>query len=346
MSDDLLVVGGGVMGLATAWAAAKRGARVTLADPRPTINDHNASNDTSKIFRFAYARDRPYVLLAKRALAGWRALEEETGAALLHRGGLLLFGAPGGFADQSARTLLEMGEAVEVHEGDDARRRWPAFSGLARGVVDPHGGWLDPRAILPAIEARLVALGARIERSAVATLQPGAAVLANGRRVEARSIVVTAGFHAPRLLPFLRGRIRVTRQPELYFRAPPDLPQLPVFAALEEGFYGFPQQDGLVKVADHRKGPAVMDPERRAPLAPQEEATARAWLRQRIPALADAPLAGHRICLYDNTADDHFILGPAPGMEGVFVGAGFSGHGFKFAPAIGEDLAMMALARR
>lgn len=340
--EDLVVVGGGIMGLSTAWAAAKRGARVVLADPRPTVNEHSASNDVSKIFRLAYGRDRPYVLLAKRALLGWRELERASGKTLLHQSGLLLFGAPGGFAEQSARTLLEMGEPVEAYEGAEAQRRFPAFSGVGRAIVDPQGGWLDPRACLTALEERATAAGLRIERSGAASIRTGEVVLANGMRLAARSIVVTAGFHAPRLLPFLRARIRVTRQPELLFRAPADLPPIPVFAALEEGFYGFPQQDGLVKVADHRKGPAVMDVERRPPVTPQEEATAREWLRRRIPALADAPLAGQRICLYDNTPDDRFVLGPLPDRPRVVVGAGFSGHGFKFAPEVGRRLAAAA----
>src|SRR5687768_11856319 len=105
---DLIVVGGGLMGLSTAWAAAKRGAKVTLVDARPLINEHNASNDESKVFRFAYGAQRKYVQLAKRAFAGWRELEDESGRTLLHLTGLLMFGPPGGFHQQSARTLLEM----------------------------------------------------------------------------------------------------------------------------------------------------------------------------------------------------------------------------------------------
>jgi glycine/D-amino acid oxidase-like deaminating enzyme len=342
--DDLLVVGGGIMGLATAWAASKKGHAVTLVDARPRINDHNASNDVSKIFRFAYAQEREHVLLAKRALPLWRELERASGRTILRQDGLFLFGPPNGFADQSARTLLEMGEPMEVLEGPRAHERFPVFHGLSRGVVDPHGGWLDPTAALDAFEEQAQEAGARIRRGVgVERVGDGQAILVDGTRLEARHVVVTAGFHAPRLLPHLRGRIRVTRQVELFFRAPPDLPAVPVFAAMEEGFYGFPHKDGLVKLADHAKGPTVMNVEQRPPATAQEEAKARAWLRSRIPALADAPLVSSRVCLYDNTVDDRFILARAPGMPRVVVGAGFSGHGFKFAPAIGEILAAMAL---
>ena len=338
--DDVAIVGGGIMGLAAAWAIAKRGAAVTLVDPRPLLNDHNASNDVSKIFRLAYGADKEMTLLAKRALPLWRDLERESGASILHPTGLALFGAANGFADQSARTLLEMGEPVEVHERD-VKEKFPAFSGVARVVVDKQGGWLDPTAALGAFELRAVAKGAKMRRGVGATrVEPGRVVLSSGEELRARKVIVAAGFHAPRLVPALRTRIRVTRQVELFFRAPEGAPAVPLFAALEEGFYGFPPREGLVKVADHRKGPAVMNVEQRPPATREEEATARAWLAKRIPTLAGAPLVSSRVCLYDNTPDDRFVLGE---HAGLVLAAGFSGHGFKFAPAVGEILADLAL---
>lgn len=341
---DVLVVGGGLMGLSTAWAAAKRGASVTLVDPRPLLNEHNASNDESKVFRLAYARDRAYVHLAKRALLGWRELEKASGRTLLHQTGLAMFGPLGGFGDQSARTLLEMGEPVEVVEGARATERFPCFAHVSHVVIDPQGGWLDPPACLAALEAEAQRHGARIVRGpGVTALHGNLATLSDGSTIEARRIVVTAGFHAPRLLPHLRPRIRVTRQPELMFAAPAEAHEVPVFAAFEEGFYGFPLRDGAYKIADHRKGPIVTDVERRPPVSAQEEAIARGWLRMRMPWLAAQPLARSRVCLYDNTHDDHFLVGPVPGAPEVIAGAGFSGHGFKFGPAVGEELARLAL---
>lgn len=330
------MVGGGVMGLSTAWVAAKRGARVTLVDPRPLINEHNASNDESKVFRLAYGAQRRYVMLAKRALAGWRELEDESGRVLLHQTGLLMFGPPGGFHQQSARTLLEMGERIQTMKGPIA-----GFAGIDEAIVDPNGGWLDARACLRALEERAVAHGATIRRDTAArSARAGEVALETGETLAARAIVVAAGFGAPRIVPGLRGRIRVTRQPELFFDAPGDFPETMTFAAFEEGFYGFPRAQGAVKVADHNKGPSVTQFEHRPPASAKEVATARAWLRKRMPELAERPLARSRICLYDNTANDDFILGSA---DGVTIGAGFSGHGFKFGPAIGEELAKLAL---
>ena len=319
------------MGLSTAWAAARAGKRVLLVDPRFVLNEHNASNDESKVFRLAYGAMKEYVPLAKRALHLWRALEDESGASLLHQSGLLMFGPPGGFALQSARTLLELGEPVEVVRGPVE-----GFAGVEEAVLDPSGGWLDARACLLALEARAIAHGAEVRRGVEATrVRAGEVALDTGEVIEARAVVLAAGFHAPRLAPQLRGRIRVTRQPELFFEPPDDFPVTPVFAAFEEGFYGFPRMKGAVKVADHEKGASVIDFEKRAPPTDAEVGKARAWLARRLPALADRPLLRSRVCLYDNTVDDAFVL---ERQDGVVVGAGFSGHGFKFGPAIGERL--------
>lgn len=335
---DLAIVGGGLMGLSTAWAAAKRGASVTLVDPRPLMNEHNASNDDSKVFRFAYGPQRAYVQLAKRAYAGWRTLEDESGRTLLHQTGLMMFGPPGGFHEQSARTLLSMGERVQVMKGP-----FPGFEGIDDAVIDPMGGWLDARACLRALEERAVAAGTNIRRDTGAkSVRAGEVALDSGETLHARAVVVTAGFHAPRLLPRLKSRIRVTRQPELFFDAPADLPDTPTFAAFEEGFYGFPRREGAVKIADHNKGPVVREFEHRSPATAREVAKARGWLAKRMPELARRPLARQRICLYDNTADDQFILERA---NDIVVGAGFSGHGFKFGPAIGEELCSLAIGR-
>jgi sarcosine oxidase len=217
---------------------------------------------------------------------------------------------------------------------------FPPFEGVDEVVIDPHGGWLDARACLQALEARALAAGAEVRRGVAATAtRAGVVALDDGSRIDARAVVVAAGFHAPRLVPALRARIKVTRQVELFFDAPLDYPSSPPFAAFEEGFYGFPDTGGAVKIADHRKGPTVTDFERRPPATEKEIAVARAWLARRIPALASRPVIRQRVCLYDNTSDDHFILARA---DGVVVAAGFSGHGFKFGPVLGEELAKMA----
>lgn len=334
VDTDVLVVGGGVVGLSAALAAARAGRSALLVDARPLLNDHNASNDESKVFRLAYGPDEDMVALAKDALREWRALEAATRRRVLHTTGLFMM--DGAFARESAATLERLGEPVErgAHS--------PALSG--EGIVDPQGGWLDPAEALAALEETCLAAGARVRRgvgvASVAEAGDGAlASLVDGSEIRARRVVVAAGFDAPALVPSLARRIVVTRQPELFFRAPRGLASFPVFAALEEGYYGFPERGGAVKVADHRKGRVVRDA-----LAPREPPTQdevdemREWLAGRVPLVADAPLVSWRVCYYDNAQDDRFIVE----REGPFVvAAGMSGHAFKFAPALGARVAAL-----
>lgn len=320
--DDLLVIGGGINGLSTAWAAAKRGERVALADPLPLLNEHNASNDESKIFRLAYGRDEEMTRFALRALALWRELEAVSGRKILHQNGLVMF--PGVFARESFETMRALGLPVERVERDPLELR-----GAAGGALDPQAGWLDPTQALEALDDACRALGVRMMR---------------GTRVDkvdrslAKRVVVTTGFHAAELVPDLKPRIVVTRQPELFFRAPPDYQEHATFAALDEGYYGFSAQGGAVKVADHRRGPVVRDFAHRPPPTQDELDDAREFLALHLPRIADAPLVRWRVCLYDNAPDDRFIIEK---RDDFVVAVGMSGHSFKFGPAMGEKLATL-----
>lgn len=320
--DDLLVVGGGINGLSTAWAAAKRGERVALADPLPLLNEHNASNDESKIFRLAYGRDEELTRFAQRALALWRELEAVSGRTILHQNGLLMF--PGAFARDSLETMRALGLPVEEVEKDPRELR-----GVAGGAFDPQAGWLDPTQALEALDEACRALGVRMLR---------------GTRIDrvdrslAKRVVLATGFHAPELVPDLMSRIVVTRQPELFFQAPPDYRAHATFAALDAGYYGFSARGGTVKVADHRRGPIVRDFAERSPPSQDELDDAREFLALHVPRIADAPLVRWRVCLYDNAPDDRFIVEK---RDDFVVATGMSGHSFKFGPAMGEKLATL-----
>ncbi len=164
-------------------------------------------------------------------------------------------------------------------------------------------------------------------------------------------VVVAAGAWTPLLLPWLAGSLAVTGQPVLLFRpAQPDAfrpPRFPPFTAdvSRTGFYGFPAlPDGTVKIGHHGAGTAVHpDDPRDVPAG--TEATFRAFLAATLPTLADAPLAGSRLCLYSDSPDGHFWIDHDPERPGLLVAAGDSGHAFKFAPVLGA-LVADALERR
>lgn len=342
MECDALVVGGGAVGLSAARAL---GGSVLLVDPSPLHNDLNASNDESKFFRVSYAADEMYTRMAVAAGERWRALERESGASLLGPSGLaLLSRGEDSYALRSEATLLTLGLSVERWDARELARRAPALANAGDlAVFDPSSALLDPTPALAALEASAVARGARILRGrrVERVAEAGGRVVAtldDGSEVHAACAVLATGFHTPEIVPSAARAIEVTRQVELFFAPPaPDAfaPRgFPLWAAFEDGFYGFPTWRGAVKVADHRRGRVVDPGLPRGAAEPTDEETARAFLRKSIPSLAEAPLARSRVCLYDNTPDEHFLLGPI-GERTVLV-AGLSGHGIKFAPLLGE----------
>lgn len=341
------IVGGGVMGLAAAWALGKRGVRSAVLDPLPRRTERNASNDESKIFRHAYGDRADYMALAAASLTGWRALEAAARRPLLETTGLLLLARSGAsFAAQTAHAFPRAGLDAPVLEAEELARSHPAFAGFERAVLDPTAGILDPPAILESLEAEATSRRARILRGAHVQAIEGRAgafdiVIAAGR-IRAERVIVAAGYRAPLLLPELAPLLKVSRQPEFAFACEGPAwrpPALPIFAAFEDGFYGFPSRQGAAKVADHRKGAAQPWEPPMTPPSAAEEQSVRAWLAGSVPGLSRAPLARSRLCFYDNTPDEDFLLGPHPAREGVLLAVGFSGHGFKFAPAVGEALA-------
>ena len=139
--------------------------------------------------------------------------------------------------------------------------------------------------------------------------------------------------------------MEVTRQQLVYFDATAlgdRLMNLPVFSDLQSGFYAIPTvKDGRIKVANHHPGPAGHPDGDSRKVTPEFRTAARAFLAQHLPELANAEEAWEYVCFYSGTADRDFILDRT--ADGLVVGAGFSGHGFKFGPLIGRLLAQMAL---
>ena len=169
--------------------------------------------------------------------------------------------------------------------------------------------------------------------------------LESGASIAADAVLVAAGSWTPALLPHLGDRLWSTAQTVLRFRPRrPErfaAPRFPVWAAGTgpDGWYGFPTTgDGLVKVANHGVGRRLPpDGDRTAPAA--DEARFRAFLASALPELAEAPLAGSRVCLYSDSWDGDFLIDRDPACAGLFVACGGSGHGFKFAPSLGAIIA-------
>ncbi|MGN7191739.1 FAD-dependent oxidoreductase [Curtobacterium sp. MCBA15_004] len=350
-----VVVGGGVVGAATADALTHRGERVLLVDQHPRGHHEGSSHGATRIFRQGYT-DPEYVALTTRALALWEALEHETGTTLLDRTGAVDHGRPE-VVDAIARELDDAGIPNERLSPAEAATRWPgiAFEGhvLAHATAGRIRSAVAIETFLDRASATGLAelrYGTRVERlvdcgDTVEVSLVGAA----GERetVRTRSVVAAVGSWAPTLVGDVlaaRGArlpaVRVTQEQPAHF--PSHLPdaEWPSFVHWADGddVYGLLTPGEGVKVGFHGTGP-VVDPDDRdhTPRA-DEAARLQEYVARYVPGV-DASRPTFISCLYDTTPDEDFVLdrrGP------VTVATGFSGHGFKFAPLLGELVADLA----
>jgi glycine/D-amino acid oxidase-like deaminating enzyme len=165
-------------------------------------------------------------------------------------------------------------------------------------------------------------------------------------RIAADFVVMAVGAWTPYLLPFTRKFFCATGQPVFHLK--PSDPELfapdrfPVFGAdiTTTGYYGFPiNRDGVVKIANHGSGREMPPDSPERVVTAEEEKNLRKFLASTFPSLADAPIIYTRVCMYCDTHDGHFWIARDPQREGLVIAAGDSGHGFKFAPVLGEIIA-------
>jgi len=361
-SADVIVLGSGGMGTAACARLAARGAAVVGLDRFDVAHDRGSSHGQTRLIRQAYFEHPDYVPLLLEAYRLWQRLEEETGASLLFRSGLLLAGAETGEAVAGALHAAAIHRLpVERVTVADARRRWPAFAldDAWTVVWEPAGGYL--------LVEECVRAHAAIARRHGARRMSG--VVVHGWRVEGTGVVVETDrgrFRADRLVitpgPWAADLLRLPGMPfvvvrkSLFWFQPISARatdfasgHFPCFAFdTAAGFYyGFPALDGRgVKIAEHTGGLPVTDPlgvDRTLDRA--EAARVSAVAGQHLPGLTSPPVA-HAVCMYTMTPDAHFCLGHHPDFPQVAIAAGLSGHGYKFASVIGDILADLVLDGR
>jgi sarcosine oxidase len=354
---DVIVIGLGGMGTAAAWRLAQRGLSVLGLEQFAVGHDRGSSHGQTRIIRQAYYEHPAYVPLVRRAYEGWYELEQAQGLHLLTACPCLTLGPAAGELVAGVRRSAEEHQLpVEDLSAAEVQRRFPAFdlgsAGEVVGVVEHTSGFLyvDRCVRAMADEARRLGADLREDEPALGWEREGAGFVVRtpaGRHGAGR-LVLTCGPWAGRLLGEAGRPLTVMRQVALWHgSARQDLfrrDRFPLFIAdTPEGyFYGVPAIDRRgVKVARHYGAPELPGPEAVSrEVTDQDREAVAGFLRCYLPA-AGACTDGS-VCLYTLTPDRHFLIDLYPGVEGVAVAAGFSGHGFKFAPVVGEVLADLA----
>jgi len=357
---DHLVVGGGVMGSAAAWQLARRGRDVLLLERFEPGHVHGASHGASRIYRTTYAEPE-YLDLAQEALGLWRELEAESGLGLLDVTGGLSHGRRDTAAERRTDAIAAAFSARGVdHEWLDpaaAAERWPGLRFEGRVLHEPGAGRLHADRAVAAFQGAAATHGAEVRhRSPVRHLERvpgGVRVVTETGDVVARVVVLTVGAWSAGLLTGALDHelpVVVTQEQPAHFAVRAGLPpgDWPAFThdvgpgtAYPSGVYGLATPGEGVKVGFHGVGPET-DPDLRTYRPePAQLAALRDYVRTWLPGLdpdAFVPVS----CTYTTTPDQDFVLDR---RGGLVVGAGFSGHGFKFAPAVGRVLADLATGR-
>lgn len=354
---DAIVVGAGVMGSATAYHLAKRGRRVLLLEQFAVGHERGSSHGHSRIIRLAY--DAPdYVYLAQAAFPLWRALEEESGAALLLQTGGLDCALPDTPSFEATRaSLAAVGVAFEELDRGGIAERFPQFQLPDRtvGLYQRDAGILNASRCVAtfAAEARRHGATVRMGEAAQQLAPAGGGIVVRTATASyaADRLVVTAGSWArPLLLQLgLDLPLTVTKEQIAFFK--PHTPALfepgrfPIFIHHEtesRAYYGFPIF-GLpgIKVAQHGGGSRVAPESDDRDVVPKRLDELRAYVAQLLPQAAGKIIFA-QTCRYTSTPDGHFIIDRHPEYPQIVVGSPCSGHGFKFGALIGKILADLA----
>ena len=377
--SKVIVVGAGINGVTAAIELRKRGHEVVLVDPGPLPHPLAASTDISKAVRAAYGADEDYTTLAERSIKLWRNWNEEFGTKLYHEVGVMFVRRrkmePGDFEHESLKLLQKRRLKVARMDTPELWKRFPAWNPeLYRdGVLEIEAGYAESgRTVAMLIEhaksagvelregCKFVALDevnrrvtgvilSEVEESRGETAQVvsrGPSTPLGMTQIAGDFVVMAVGAWTPYLLPFTREFFRATGQPVFHLKPlEPELfapERFPVFGAdiTTTGYYGFPiNRDGVVKIANHGAGREMSPDSPERVVTAEDESNLREFLASTFPALTDASIVYTRVCMYCDTHDGHFWIARDPEREGLVVAAGDSGHGFKFAPVLGEIIA-------
>ena len=326
------VVGAGAFGGWTGLQLLKEGAKVTLLDAWGPGNSRASSGGETRVIRATYGSGRIYTQMVARALELWKQYEQQWNLKLFFPSGVLwMAGADDSYERAALPLMTEAGIPFEKLSAAECAKHWPQinFEGISWAVYEPDSGYLAARRACEAVLNAFLKEGGKYSQTQVT---PGQIVsnrmqgvkLGSGEVLHADSYVFACGPWLGKVFPFLAPSITPTRQEVFFFGSSAgDLrftdAQLPVWSddashQLEgfpgrHTFYGIPGNHWRgFKIADDMRGPVIDPTTMERQISAEGLAAARAYLRLRFPALVDAPLLESRVCQYENSTDQNFIL--------------------------------------
>jgi sarcosine oxidase len=347
-----IVVGLGAMGSATLYHLARRGWRVLGLEQFSAGHTLGSSHGDSRIIRETYFEHPLYVPLVQRAHTLWRELEAQSGTSLMTITGGLMIGPPDGSVVSGAlRSALEHNLPHALLSPEEVRERFPAFR-LAKGllaVLDERAGFLDPQACDKAHLRLGQDAGAAVHFNEPlvdwALSGDKMKVTTDSATYTADRLVLATGAWNHGLVPDLELPLAIERQTVFWFDPAADVDlyeksHFPIYAYEYRAgriCYGFPRLPRGVKASVMHSGEIVPDPDKVNRTVEESEVNPlRGALRPVLPALSEAPVRASDVCLFTNTPDHDFIIDFHPFFPQVLISSPCSGHGFKFASAVGE----------
>ena len=358
MTYDAIVIGVGGMGSATLFQLANSGCKVLGLEQFGVPHEFGSSHGSTRIIRLAYSEGDEYVPLLRSAYGYWRELEAQSGESILHLTGGLDIGPEGSWTIEGSRQSC-MTHGLEYEELDEAEinRRFPGYRlpPDLHAIYHREGGYL--------LSELAVETYAKMAQERGAELHQSERVLGwerRGQELEVETdrgryrtarLVITAGPWVGTLVAPLRRLCKAERQVLLWTRPAeealfePD--RFPVFnmETPTGRYYGFPNHEGEgFKIGKYhhleQQVEDLVSVDREC--HPEDEEALREGIRNYFPA-ANGETLKMKTCLFTNSPHEDFILDQYPEEAGVFVAAGFSGHGFKFCSVIGKIMADFCL---
>lgn len=347
MKYDLIIIGSGSVGAAAGYYASRAGLSVLMTDAHLPPHTQGSHHGDTRLIRHAYGEGEKYVPLVLRAQALWDELVQVSGEAIFQRTGVINFGpASSSFLAHVADSARQFSLEIERLSAVDIMRRWPEIRVPDDyiGLFEPASGVLKSElAVKTWIRLAKEAGCAQLFNCPVTALHDsaeGVIVETSEGRYCGKKVLVSAGTWVTRLLSGLP--VQPVRKVFAWFQADGRYSaknHFPAFTGeLPDGdqYYGFPAEDNELKIGKHNGGQIISEEAQRTPFGAvtTDGSEAFRFLRNVLPGVGGC-LHGAS-CTYDNSPDEDFIIDTLPDHPHTLLITGLSGHGFKFAPVLGE----------